>query len=373
MADGLFPHLILRNISARERFARPGTGGHKRFPSAVPDRDAHAQMLLRQLRNSQDEASQYVARRADILPESQNGIYLTIEGRQAEPLLTERLERKKKNIELLAVKQEGDRTTATLFVPETARGFFAKTIEDYQTRDEPRALEPEAKNRRLIDGISDIRLAALRDLWIDDADSFPEPAAVIDWEVWLRPSATDRFRVAAMEAGIIFGIHPLVFPEDVALLVVASAEALASLNELTVSISRLARARRMTSFYPTTLEEQARQMDNLLARLHVPEGGRTSLCILDTGVNWQHRLLAPIIAAEDCHAYRDEWNAEDHDGHGTQMAGVCGYGDLAYAIGSAARVSVPYRIESVKIFPPVGSNPHELLGAITAGGLRGPN
>jgi len=30
---------------------------------------------------------------------------------------------------------------------------------------------------------------------------------------------------------------------------------------------------------------------------------------------------------------------------------------------------VPYRMESVKIFPPVGQNPHELLGAITAGGV----
>jgi hypothetical protein len=326
-------------------------------------------MLLRQLRTSQEEATQDVARRADILPESQNGIYLTIEGRVAEPLLTERLERKKKNIELLAVKQEGNRMTATLFVPETARGFLTKTIEDYRTRNEPRALQPEAKNRRLIDGIGDIRLAALRDLWVDNTDAFPDPGAVIDWEVWLRPSATDRFRVAAMESGITFGAHPLVFPEDVALLVVASAEALASLNEITVSISRLARARRMTGFYPATIDEQARQVDDLLARLHVPEGNLTSLCILDTGINREHRLLAPLVATQDCHAYRDEWRSEDHDGHGTQMAGICGYGDLRYATGSAHRISVPYRIESVKIFPPVGSNPHELLGAITAGGV----
>ena len=369
MADGQFPHLILQNIARSERFARPGTGGSKHFPSVVPDREAHAQMLLRQLRASQDEASHNVARRADILPESQNGIYLTIEGRPQEPLLTKKLERKKGNIELLAVKQEADRTTATVFVPETARGFFTKTIEDYRIRNEPRALQPEAKNRRLIDGIGDIRLAALRDLWIDDPDMFPEPRAAVDWEVWLRPTATDRFRVAAMEAGIVFGSHPLVFPEDVALFVVASAEALASLNELTLSISRLARAKRMTSFYPATLEEQAWQMDNLLARLHAPEGGQTSLCILDTGVNREHRLLAPIVGAGDCHAYRDEWRSEDHDGHGTQMAGICGYGDLTNAMRSEERISVPFRIESVKIFPPVGSNPHELLGAITAGGV----
>jgi hypothetical protein len=207
-------------------------------------------------------------------------------------------------------------------------------------------------------------------LWIDDPASFPaEPAVVIDWEVWLRPSATDRFRVAAMEAGIRFGAHPLVFPEDVALFVVASAEALATLNELTLSISRVGRAKRMTEFYLAAPDDQARQMDDLLDRIRVAEGDRTSLCILDTGVNREHRLLNPIIAAGDCHAYREEWQVEDHDGHGTGMAGICGYGDLALAIGNAQPILVPYRIESVKIFPPVGTNPHELLGAITAGGV----
>jgi len=326
-------------------------------------------MLLEHLRDSQAAARANVARRADVLTQGQNGVYLTIEGRLAEPLLTDRLERRKKNIELLSVMEQGGRTTATVFVPETAREFFAKTIEDYRLKDEPRAREPEAKGRRLVEGIADIRLAALRDLWIDDPATFPEPRAVIDWEVWLRPSATDRFRVAAMEAGILFGAHPLVFPEDVALLVVASTEALASLNELTLSISRLARAKRMTEFYLAAPDEQARQMDDLLARLRIPERDRTSLCILDTGVNREHRLLTPIVAAADCHAYRDEWGPEDHDGHGTQMAGICGYGDLAHAIRTAQPVSVPYRIESVKIFPPVGTNPHELLGAITAGGV----
>ena len=369
MADGQFPHLILGDIARRERFARPGTGGTKRLPSAIPDREAHARMLLEHLRDSQAAGSANVARRADVLTQGQNGLYLTIEGRLAEPLLTDRLERRKKNIELLSVTEAEGRTTATVFVPETAREFFAKTIEDYRLKDEPRAHQPEAKGRRLVEGIADIRLAALRDLWIDDPATFPEPRAVIDWEVWLRPAATDRFRVAAMEAGILFGAHPLVFPEDVALLVVASTEALASLNELTLSISRLARAKRMTEFYLATPEERVRQMDGLLARLHVPQRDRTSLCILDTGVNREHRLLTPIVAAGDCHAYRDEWGPEDHHGHGTQMAGICGYGDLARVMGNAQPVSIPYRIESVKIFPPVGTNPHELLGAITAGGV----
>lgn len=370
MADAQFPHIVVRNVSRGEKFARPGTGGARRLPSRVPDRQAHATRLLQQLQDSQNAASEALTRRSNVLTQAQNGIYLAIESRAAEPLLAERLERRKKNIELLAVKEEAGRTTATVFVPESARDFFPKAIEDYRTKDEPRAKEPEPKGRRLVEGIGDIHLAGLRDLWIDPPEQFPAAAEVIDWEVWLRPSASDRFRVAAMEAGVVFGAHPLVFPEDVALFVRSSPDALAHLNEATLSISRLARSKRMAEFLMAAApDQQGRAMDEFLGRVALPEAPGNSLCILDTGINREHRLLAPVIAVADCHAYRDEWGTGDHHGHGTAMAGVCGYGDLASAIGNGQPVSVPYRMESVKIFPPVGQNPHELLGAITAGGV----
>ena len=51
------------------------------------------------------------------------------------------------------------------------------------------------------------------------------------------------------------------------------------------------------------------------------------------------------------------------------MAGICAYGNLEEALASLQEVPVPFLLESVKIYPPVGLNPHELLGAITAGGV----
>ena len=370
MADGQFPHIVLRNVSFPERFSRPGSGGRERFPTPVPDREAHAQRLLADLRTSQAAAADALSVRSRALPIALNGIYLTIEGRPNEPLLVDRLERRKKNIELLSVREERNRTAATVFVPETAKEFFAKTIEDYRTKNEPRAKQPEAKGRRLVEAIGEIRLTALRDLWIDESDRFPNETEVIDWEVWLRPPATDRFRVAALEAGIECGAHPLVFPEDVALFARASAQVLAQVNEFTLSISRLARAKRIGDFVLRLVpEDQHRLAEEFLARLHIPGDRQSALCILDTGVKREHILLSPLIQPADCLAYRDEWGSNDHQGHGTAMAGVCGYGDLAESMAQESPVSVPYVIESVKIFPPTGQNPHELLGAITAGGV----
>src|SRR5258708_38699569 len=148
MPDGLFPHIVVKNVSQAEKFARPGSGGSRRLPARVQDRQAHAANLLQQLQQSQDAARDAVALRSNFIPHSENGTYLAITSRGTEPFLAERLERRKKNIELLAVKEEEGRTTATLFVPESAKEFLAKTIEDYRTKDEPRAKEPEPKGRR---------------------------------------------------------------------------------------------------------------------------------------------------------------------------------------------------------------------------------
>jgi hypothetical protein len=370
MANEHFAHIVLRNISETEKFSRPGTGGKRRSPSQVRDREAHAVGLLQQLNASEEAARGAVALRSGLLTQAENGIYLAFEGRYDEPLLTERFERRSKGIELLSVREEAGRTTATVFVPESAREVFPKLIEDYRTKDEPRAKEPEPKNRRLVDGIAEIRLAALRDLWIDIPDRFPATGEIADWEVWLRPSATERFRQAAREVGAVVGSSSLVFPEEVALFAQTSPEILAQLNESTLGLARVARARKTAAFFLSTKPaDQMRQMQEFLSRVHLQENPRTSLCILDTGVNRAHLLLAPLIAAEDCHSYLDDWSTDDHHGHGTAMSGVCGYGDLAVAMNGQDHMSVPYALESVKIIPPVGRNPYELYGAVTAGAV----
>lgn len=287
MADGQFPHILLGNIAAREPFARPGTGGDKKFPSVMRNREAHAQQLLRELRVSHAGAAEAIARRSDVLPGADNGVYLTIRSRANEPLLTERLERRSKKIELLSVRQEGDYTTANIFVPETANDFFEKTVEDYRTKDAPNTLEPEARNRRLVEGIGEIRLGALKDLWVDTPDRFPGQDDIVDWEVWLRPETSDRFRAAALRAGVECGAYPLVFPEDVALFVQTSARILAEVNEVTLSISRLARARRMAAYIMQAgQEQQARVVDDLLARLR-PDREGIQLCAF-----WTRELTA---------------------------------------------------------------------------------
>ena len=52
-------------------------------------------------------------------------------------------------------------------------------------------------------------------------------------------------------------------------------------------------------------------------------------------------------------------------GHGTQMGGLALFGDLTPKLHQGNPVSVVNRLESVKLLPDAGMNPHHLLGAVT--------
>lgn len=103
----------------------------------------------------------------------------------------------------------------------------------------------------------------------------------------------------------------------------------------------------------------------LLDRLNAPGDNANAVCLLDTGVNREHQLIAPGLAETDLFTYQPAWGVHDHLGHGTQMAGLALYGDLIHALSSVDEVELKHRLDSVKILPPQNDNPQDLYGAIT--------
>lgn len=101
-------------------------------------------------------------------------------------------------------------------------------------------------------------------------------------------------------------------------------------SDATLGVARVARARRTSAYFVGSKPaEQLRQIEQFPRRTRFEEDPRTSICVLDTGVNPAHALLTPLISPEDCHCYLDDWGTDDRHGHGTAMSGICGYGDLA--------------------------------------------
>ena len=50
------------------------------------------------------------------------------------------------------------------------------------------------------------------------------------------------------------------------------------------------------------------------------------------------------------------WGVDDEADHGTGLAGLAAYGDLADALSSVGPISVPHRLESVKLVSSEGAN-----------------
>ena len=74
-----------------------------------------------------------------------------------------------------------------------------------------------------------------------------------------------------------------------------------------------------------SLEPPAEQHDWVqdLAGRTTPAGGDApAVAVLDTGTYREHPLLEASLAAADSHACNSAWGVDDHDGHGTEMAGL---------------------------------------------------
>ena len=157
----------------------------------------------------------------------------------------------------------------------------------------------------------------------------------------------------------------IVFPERIVKLIFANSDHLKLLIDSCPFISEIRRAQEATSFFEElTNNEQKEWIKELLSRTSY-EKSNISVCLLDTGVTSSHPLLSPAIDINHIQAVDSAWGNGDHQGHGSEMAGIALFGDLKEALISQKHISIPQEIESVKILPPTGSNLPELYGAIT--------
>lgn len=172
---------------------------------------------------------------------------------------------------------------------------------------------------------------------------------------------------AATNYGVTIGADRLAFPEDI--VVIAQADR----TQLAQAVRRLGGVRALAAptitaefFHGMDVAEQAQWVDELLARTTYSDGDDPGyVTLMDTGASRAHPLIQPALSAGDRHAANPAWGLEDVKGHGTQMGGLALFGDLTPNLHQANPVSIENRLESVKLLPDAGVNPHHLLGAVT--------
>ena len=287
-------------------------------------------MLLRRLGALGSEAAAAREARRTAGVEDGAGLQIEFESFPGVELAVESLARERQGIELLNVRRDGDRTAATVFVPEGKLDRFEKLVRDYLEEKRDRA-DRRRDNRRLIDTIRNIRAASLRALWTDSPEEFPaDGAAPVWWEVWLSTrrdrrgaAAAFRRRARARDMEVVAG--ELKFPERAVLLVRASPDRMRDSVAALDAIAELRRPKETADFFDSLRpDEQSEWLDDLLERARYPDDAEEvpHVCLLDTGVNIGHPLLSPGLAAADLHTVEPAWGAGDDDGHGTAMAGT---------------------------------------------------
>lgn len=369
-------HILVRTAPSREDYTP-----HRRRIELPPvpgprSRRQHAGALKASLRDAEREEQARRQAAEIVVHGAEPGLYVEFDSQPGLQLKLETLEDRRKGIELVAVTQEQapDGTVterATVFVPDGAVKHFIGRFEQYATE---KTKKGEPRHREMVDRIGALRLATLRALWTDAPDAYPGEDEAIWWEVWLRRHDGEELQRLVEFAGLVdieLSERRLEFDDRIVTLAFCTPRRLASSLDVLNDVAELRRAKESAAvFVDMAPREQADWVRDLRERTTRPAGDAPAVCVLDTGVNRGHPLLEASLAADDLHACDPAWGTNDHDGHGTEMAGLALYGDLRPVLAGGDPVRLTHILESVKILPPPGQPPNkpELYGALTAEG-----
>jgi len=337
---------------------------------AIRDRETHAKKLkgqLDEIQNELDETKEELGLKGDY------GIHVEFESEPNFELKIDSLERLRSGIELENVRILNNTTYATVYIPEGKIKHFFNIIDKYLTQNVKN--KEIAKNKELVESISNIKSATLKAFWTDfeNLDNISNDE-IKWWEVWLRNGNSqgerekifNEFQNFAEKNKILLSDTRLIFPERTIILVKTSK---GQLSESILFLNCLAELKlphdTPETFMQMNIGEQREWINEILRRTTLPSMDAPAICILDSGINRAHPLIEPALNQNDMHTYNPAWGSNDSDGHGTGMAGLALYGDLYDILISTSKINLNHRLESVKLFFNPSANPPELYGSIT--------
>jgi hypothetical protein len=363
MAQERFPFLFIPGPSDTRGFTTTEGGGGSDQPRDI-DPDRHAQFLRGRFDHAWQQATQRTTAVGHV---TRQGVYLEFESAGDEELKAMSLEHRRGGVRLMNIRRAivngAEVTRATVYVPNDKRQYFLKKVEQYGDA-------TSRRNTPLLANINEVRAAVLPSFWTSPTDLMPREIRA--WvEVWLNTDDDDRigeFRgtlgelnIQQQRAGWV-----LKFPERSVLIVYANADDLGSIIQNSDLIAEFRIMEEpIVPLLTAQPAEQAEWVAMLKARTRHETDTPVRICILDTGVNRGHGLLEAVLAEGDMETVEPDWGTHDHHKHGTLMAGVATYRNLKKALLDADPVFVRHRLESVKILPPIGSNPEDRWVAVT--------
>ncbi|MFJ8747365.1 S8 family peptidase [Embleya sp. NPDC127516] len=227
----------------------------------------------------------------------------------------------------------------------------------------------------LVSNMEQIERAVIAHLWQEDT-----PLPPLDeerwWELWFDPrlppvDPIHTLRDVADVHGWPVTDHAIVVGEYVIAHVKSTGDdlnALLATNACPVEIRRPSFAQ---EFHDAEHSFRRDLTLDLVDRVQAASADAPTVCLLDTGVNQEHRLLKPSLHGR-AHTVLPGDNPNDTAGHGTQMAGLALFGDLTAALESAGPMVLTHGLESVKILAGTTTGPAarpRTYAEVTANGI----
>ncbi len=357
----------------------PKPGGELQIPFRT-NRQSHSDKLVAQLREAQNHFNSYTPEQVAAISYN-TGTYVEFVGAENCDLVTKSLEDNRQGIKLLNVRDVVSAydenhipkitTKATVFIPTGKEDVFIKKITDFAAK---QTKSGKPKNNDLVSSIESISDAIkISSFWVGRPNEMPNETK--RWyELWVDVDE-ENFDIVLQNTFNIFDALNLEhreeteyirFPERLVLPVFANRLELLSLIKQGVTIAEIRKPAEPNAFFlDSSVTEQTEWADDLFARTKFNDSGVT-VCILDTGVNNNHKLISPYMPISGT-TVNSSWGTQDKNGHGTNMAGVILYNDLKRYLITNAPFELNHTIESVKIIEPSSPMPTQvtLYGSVT--------
>lgn len=337
------PHLLISNPGRRLEYAARGRGGKpERFPT-VQDRQGVARRILREIK------AVIAAAEADPISAEAGLAPMTVRASAAHGVNSS-IPGPRRNA-VMSVLGFDRVARVNVALDPSSYVSFEKAAERYVEFDGRK--RPHHFN--FFESRPTVATTTVDDLWAATVAP-PDLEDVIAWEVWLQPVAEPRFREALEQLELPNPPRAIEFTD---MRVIGLEARRADFDQIARSAS-IAQLRPASSLNSRILQGspgiRAAAVTAAAGRVTVAEDDAPAVCLLDTGVNAEHPLLKDSIRFQGAVGLvrGTRYAGDDLAGHGTQMAGVALFEDLAGLMNRGSE-ALSIRLESVSIEPPDGA------------------